>query len=134
MRVQTLRLISSLILFIAATVLAGSPIWNLWPTGTGTNKASDPTFSPTGFTSPCHGAQQVTISTSTIGAQIRYNQGPSPADPTCSSGTLITGSSGTINVTADADTLVKAIAFTTCGVGTDSSNVIEAEYDFGCSH
>lgn len=113
------------LLFLSASLVLAHPPFFLGLGGAGAVKAAAPTFSPNGFTSPGHGAQTVTIATTTPGANIRYTK--DGTTPTFSYGTLINASSGTASVPKNADTTLQAVAFTTA---SDVSDVAGTVYGF----
>jgi hypothetical protein len=94
-------------------------------TTSGGSKVATPTFNPDGFVSPGHGAQTVTIATTTAGAQMRYTKDRSI--PTSTHGTLISGISGTANIPAGTEKTLQAIAFKS---GLLDSDIKFAVYDF----
>jgi RHS repeat-associated protein len=66
-------------------------------TATPASQVSTPTFNPDGGTWLITQQRTVTVTTSTIGANMRYTINGAP--PTSTTGTLISGSSGTVTVT-----------------------------------
>lgn len=108
---------------ISLIILANMP----FPLGLGGGGAAPVAvvqFSPTGFTSPAHASQAITLTCATPGTQIRITT--NGTDPTFTNGVL-KPNPGTVTVTGNADTLVKAVAFIDA---SHVSAITEAEYDF----
>ncbi len=88
--------------------------------------ASAPVFTPPNSNGGGHPATSlnVTISTSSTGAQMRYTTGG--IDPTETYGTLINGTSGTATIAANTTSTLKAIAF---GAAYNDSTITSAIFD-----
>jgi RHS repeat-associated protein len=94
------------------------------PTATPVQEVAEPSFNPDGGTYSTNQPRNVTVSTTTAGANIRYTLNGST--PSATNGTLIASSSGTAWVTPTTQgTTLKAIAFKT---GWTNSQVHSATY------
>lgn len=111
------REINGLVDLVAVTLTNGTPP----PPSSGGGAVAAPTFSPAGGTYTT--AQNVTISTTTSGASIRYTT--NGTDPTSTSGTVYSGP-----VAISATSTLKAVAYKS---GMTDSNITSAVYTISAS-